>query len=437
VRNPVEIILYETYVVAYIFTITGRNRIFIVKMLGKSVDFLTLEDRRMKDWKVNVAGIVFKNPIIAAAGAPTINLYAMEKCIEAGVGSIATKSICFNPFTWSVPRPANFFFDKIGDPGSMTTIELGFWKPEQGERFVKEIKPIAEKANVRVIANINVEEFEAEKLKDLVKRLQDSGADMIEAACPCPIVTPIETAGKWYEENLSKVVEILRGAAEIPFCTKCPTDFLTAENIRIIEGNGADAIHFTPPPYGITVDIETGTPLLPAYGLYYNRGWRGVCSYWTYLLSTMTKLPVICSGGVFTGRDALERLMLGASLVGICTVVMYRGYKTITKIVDQIDQFMEQKKYQNMRDIIGIASPHVGDLQQFTSMIVEGQVPRDALTITVESEKCTGCKRCTVCTYGALVIEDKIPKIDLEICERCGVCESLCPTNAISITKSA
>lgn len=389
----------------------------------------------MQDWYVNVAGVNFKNPIIAAAGGPTINVESMARCIEAGIGAVTTKSISFIPFTWKMPRPANFFLDKYGDPGSMTTIELGFLRPDVGEEFVRQIKPVADKANTRVIANINLEGYETGLLGDLVKKLQDAGADMIETACPCPIVTPIETAGKWYEENLEVVTRILSTTAKVPFYTKCPTDFLTPQNIRIIENSGAAAIHFTPPPYGITVDIDTGKPLLPAYGLYYNKGWRGVGSYWTYLLSTMTKLPIVCSGGVATGRDAIERLMLGASLVGICTIIMYRGYEAATQMVKEFSRFMKDKQYRAVDDIIGIASPHVGDLGQFTDIIVQGQVSKEAMATVVEPQKCTGCGKCTACTYGAVTVTDNKCVIDQGLCEKCGVCVSICPKKAISIER--
>ena len=390
----------------------------------------------MKSWNVDLAGVKFKNPIIASAGTPTINVHGMEECIKAGAGGVCTKSISFQPFSWPLPRPANLFLDKFGDPGSIITLELGFWQPEQGEKFVKEIKPFAEKENTRVIANIAVEEFEPEKLKDLAKRLENAGADLIEAACPCPILIPVEVADKWYQENLSRVIEILKQAVNIPVYPKLFADVLDEKNISRIEEAGADAIHITPPPHGITVDIETGKPVIPIYGLYYNRGWRGIGSYWTYLISKMAKVPVISSGGIFTGRDAMERVMLGASLVGICTPIIYYGYQRITKIIEQIDHFMERKNHES-KDIIGIASPYVGDIEEFGKLIVQRQVPKDALTINVNSEKCTGCGRCAVCNYGAIVMDDKLPQIDLNLCERCGVCDSICPTNAIIIQKSA
>jgi heterodisulfide reductase subunit A-like polyferredoxin len=40
---------------------------------------------------------------------------------------------------------------------------------------------------------------------------------------------------------------------------------------------------------------------------------------------------------------------------------------------------------------------------------------------------------CASCIYGAIVMEDKLPRIDLEACERCGACVTLCPTEALSI----
>lgn len=73
----------------------------------------------MKNWNVKVAGVTFKNPVIVSAGTPTIDIHGMERCIAAGAGGICTKSISFQPFSWTQPRPHNLFLDKFGDPGSI------------------------------------------------------------------------------------------------------------------------------------------------------------------------------------------------------------------------------------------------------------------------------------------------------------------------------
>jgi dihydroorotate dehydrogenase/Pyruvate/2-oxoacid:ferredoxin oxidoreductase delta subunit len=396
---------------------------------------LSIQEGEMKNWNMDIAGVTFKNPIIVTAGTPTRKVHGLESSIRAGAGGVCTKSISFQPFSWPFPRPCNSFLDKWGDPGSIIGFELGFWQPEEGENFIKKIRPLAEKENTRVIANIAVEEFETEKLKDLAKRLQDSGADMIEIGCPCPILIPIEVSEAWYEKNLSRVIEILKEAVDVPVYPKLFVDALSEKNMRRIEDAGADAVHLVPPPHGITVDVESGKPFIPIYGLYYNRGWRGIGSYWTYIVSEMAKIPVISSGGVFGGRDAVERVMLGASLVGICTAVIYYGYQRISKIIKEFDEFMERKGFRTIEDILGVASPYVGDLQAFGRLVQQRQVPRETVTIEIDYAKCTKCGRCLVCNYGAMTMENKTPRIDLTLCERCGVCESLCPVDAIMIQR--
>lgn len=94
---------------------------------------------------VRFAGLRFKNPVVAAAGAATLGASNMRKCIEAGVGAIETKTISFDPTTWPLQRPANIFLDKYGEPGTLVTYETAFSSPELGLKQIEEIKPIAEK----------------------------------------------------------------------------------------------------------------------------------------------------------------------------------------------------------------------------------------------------------------------------------------------------
>jgi len=48
------------------------------------------------------------------------------------------------------------------------------------------------------------------------------------------------------------------------------------------------------------------------------------------------KLPVIGVGGILSGRDALEKLDAGASLVQIYTGFIYRGPALLREIVEAV-----------------------------------------------------------------------------------------------------
>lgn len=389
----------------------------------------------MANLTVKFAGIELKNPIVATAGMPTIKLSGMQKCIEAGVGAVTTKSITFDPKMMAFPRPANCFLDKYGSPGSVMTAEAGFWPPGKGVENVKQIKPMAEKENVKVIANIDCGEFKDEELKDLGKKLEDAGADMIEAAPPCPGLMPPEAKRFWYEErkNLPKIIELLKSAVGIPVYPKAGNDVLTPEAIRIVREAGAAGLHCVPDALGTTIDIETGRPITPIVKLNYGRNARPMGSYVSTEIRKVTNLPLLSSGGVSTARDAVERIMCGVDLVGICSIIMYRGYKVIGGILKGMDDFMERKGYKSIEDIRGIAVNHVNNYLEFPEFMGQRMVAKEAMKTIINSEKCNSCGKCSVCTYGAITMEADFPKVDLELCERCGVCQSICPTEAIAI----
>lgn len=53
------------------------------------------------DLTVKFGRLEFKNPIVASAGGPTHSIHGLKKCIEAGVGGVCTKSISYDPESWS------------------------------------------------------------------------------------------------------------------------------------------------------------------------------------------------------------------------------------------------------------------------------------------------------------------------------------------------
>ncbi len=55
----------------------------------------------------------------------------------------------------------------------------------------------------------------------------------------------------------------------------------------------------------------------------------------------------------------------------------------------------------------------------------------------INPEMCIECDRCRQnCRFDAVLIEKMIYKVDLFACEGCGVCEAVCPANAISLKPS-
>ncbi|MBN2466683.1 MAG: 4Fe-4S binding protein [Deltaproteobacteria bacterium] len=109
-------------------------------------------------------------------------------------------------------------------------------------------------------------------------------------------------------------------------------------------------------------------------------------------------------------------------------------YKRVTDGIRKIDDFLLGPNH-NVR--VKKKYPRSTEIQKMKRLIAKRRLPKEALSITVDPQKCTKCMKCDICSYDALVMESGIPRIILGLCPRCGVCESKCPTAAIRIQIAA
>jgi dihydroorotate dehydrogenase/ferredoxin len=404
------------------------------------------------DLTTEIAGVVFKNPIAVASGTATRNIYSVRRCVKAGVGAIVTKSIALvhEPDRRRLPRPAIWFFDKYGDPGSGTNIEIANLPAKEGIELVRQIKPITEEEKVVLIANIGLigdleaftEEEALKRIAELAKELEAAGADMLEVQRACPIDVGVRYGGdstktsevKYYIKN---ILRSLKAEVSIPFFLKVPVEF-SFENIKSFEevGIAAHGICITPSHKGTVIDIETGRPIVPFPLPYHGRGTKAHVNYQVARFAAIAKRPIISSGWTMNSRDVIERLMCGATNVQTITAVLRHGPKVLTEMVDGLKSFMSRKGYTALKDIIGIAMPYVDNPKEYAKFVAERQVPREAMTMTIDKTRCVGCGECgDVCPFGSMSMAAGFPKWSSKLCEFCGACQSACQVDAIIIRR--
>ena len=64
-------------------------------------------------------------------------------------------------------------------------------------------------------------------------------------------------------------------------------------------------------------------------------------------------VPLIGVGGVFTGRDAYEKILAGASLVQIYTSLIYRGPGAVVRICGELAACLIADGYAAVSDAVG------------------------------------------------------------------------------------
>jgi len=68
---------------------------------------------------------------------------------------------------------------------------------------------------------------------------------------------------------------------------------------------------------------------------------------------TKGRFVIIGSGGIFSGKDAYEKIKNGASLVQLITGMVYEGPGIIKKINKELVELMKRDSYKNIKEAIG------------------------------------------------------------------------------------
>uniref|UniRef100_A0A6M2DGL2 Dihydroorotate dehydrogenase (quinone), mitochondrial n=1 Tax=Xenopsylla cheopis TaxID=163159 RepID=A0A6M2DGL2_XENCH len=71
-----------------------------------------------------------------------------------------------------------------------------------------------------------------------------------------------------------------------------------------------------------------------------------------YML-TGGKYPIIGVGGIFSGKDAYEKILAGASVVQLYTAFAYYGPPIISKIKEELSNLLSQDGYKSIKDAVG------------------------------------------------------------------------------------
>lgn len=66
-------------------------------------------------------------------------------------------------------------------------------------------------------------------------------------------------------------------------------------------------------------------------------------------------VPVVAVGGVTTGRDVVEMILVGATAVGIGSAVYYRGMEVFQKVCQELQDYMERHRYGEVEEFRGRA----------------------------------------------------------------------------------
>jgi len=308
------------------------------------------EQNIIMNLKTNFCGVEFKNPLVLASGILGVTGSSMAEVIRQGAGGVTTKSIWLkeheghkNPV---ILAKSEFMINAVGLPDGGV---------EKAEHEINEYRKQTKAPLIASIVGGKTEEYIA-----IAKKIVEYKPEIIEINASCPNVE--DELGKPFACRIhaaSKLTaEIKKVIKDIPVSVKLsPNVENISEIAKACEDAGADALTvcntFGP---GLVIDINVRKPVL-------SNKVGGVSGPGIFPLSLKcvwdcykaVKIPIIGTGGITTGNDAIQMILAGATLLGVGSAVYYRGTEVFQKIVDEMEEYMKEHKIENLSDLIGQA----------------------------------------------------------------------------------
>lgn len=294
---------------------------------------------------VNICGINFKNPVIAASGTFGFgNEYSNSFDISA-LGGISTKGLTLKP------KEGNRGI-RLYETSSGLMNSIGLQNPGV-DGFLKNELPGMKKMNTVIIANLggsNIEEYVSG-----AEKLSTSDVDMVELNISCPNVKEGGMAFGIKSEVAGDVVSNVRKVCKKPLIVKLSPN---AENIVDMAyscvNSGADALSLVNTFKALAVDIYKRKPVFNniTAGLS-GPAIKPIALRMVYEVSGAVDVPVIGIGGISSSKDALEFIMAGADAVQVGTYNFIKP-DICMDIINGIDTFMKKENIKNIDEIKGI-----------------------------------------------------------------------------------
>jgi len=291
------------------------------------------------DLSCRVAGVRLRTPLVLASGIWGTSPTLLERAARAGAGAVTAKTC--------TPAPRRGHRNPTAvDWGHGLINAMGLPNPgaEQEVELLREAARLLAPLEVPLIASIA-----ADSVEDFGRAaaiVSDARPALIEVNISCPNV---ESSGEMFAssaEAAAAVTRQVKTSTQIPCLVKLsPNVPDIAAVARAVAAAGADGITAINTMPGMLIDAESGVPVLAnSTGGISGPALKPVALRCVFEIAEAVSLPIVGTGGVLTGTDAVEMLSAGATAVGVGSAIVTRGPAAITLILDELRDWLAGRK---------------------------------------------------------------------------------------------
>jgi len=301
----------------------------------------------MADLSVNLGKVLLQNPVIAASGTFGYGLEYKELLDLNSIGGIVVKGLSPKPRQGN--PPPRIIETASGMLNSIGLANIGV------EYFLADKLPELEQfGKLKVIANI-YGHSESEYLFVAQKLAEADAVAGIEVNLSCPNVSQGGLAFGTDPVQVEKLTAAIRKVYPGLIIVKLTPNVTDVTVIaKAAEAGGADCVSLINTLTGIAVDLEKRQPVLGGVtGGLSGPAIKPVALRMVWQVSQAVSIPIIGMGGIMTGQDALEFIMVGATAVQVGTA-NFSSPDACAKIIAEINSWLDNHQIKSAQEFIGV-----------------------------------------------------------------------------------
>lgn len=301
----------------------------------------------------NLCGVDLPNPLILASGILGTEAELLARVARSGAGAVTAKSCSLEPRAGH-RNPTVLAWEH----GLINAIGLANPGVEAEVEELARAKALLEPLGVALIASVFADTVE--NFARVAGRVVEAGPDLLEVNISCPNVH--DEFGMPFAADATaaaRVTAAVKGsvAGRAPVLVKLsPNVHDIAAIARAVAAAGADGITAINTLTGMVIDVHARQPILAnRTGGLSGPAIRPLAVRCVYEIYRAVDLPIIGTGGVSSGRDAVEMIMAGATAVGIGSAVYGEGPEAFGRIAAEMEALLAQLGYGCVAEARGAA----------------------------------------------------------------------------------
>lgn len=322
----------------------------------------------MANLSVTVNGLKMPNPFVIGSGPPGTNANVIGKAFDEGWGAVIAKTISLeaDKVINVQPRYARLRSRESREIFGWENIEL--ISDRSFATWMDEFKSIKDKYPDRILIASVMEEYRKDAWVEIIEKCQAVGVDAFELNLSCPHGLPERKMGSAMGVDPEIVEEVcgwVAGVAKIPVWAKMTPNVTHIEDptAAALRGgsDGIAAINTIRSVLG--VDLKTLRPEPSVEGYTTPGGYscqavkpialRNCMEIATLIRKEFPGKSLSGIGGIETGHDAAEFILLGCDCVQVCTGVMKNGYGMVKPMIEELSGFMDEHGFKSIDEFRG------------------------------------------------------------------------------------